>query len=65
MLSFANSHGAGGARGKCRGGADTFDPMGTTYQSTDETHWTVTYPCLGGGSTTMPIDRTLVPGGGN
>jgi hypothetical protein len=65
VLSFANSHGAGGVSGKCRGGPDTFDPMRTTYQSADGTHWTVTYPCLDGGATTMPIDRSLVPGGRN
>lgn len=65
VLSFANSHGVGGASGKCRGGADLHDPMGTRYQSVDGNHWTVTYPCNDGGSTTMPIDRSLVPGGGN
>jgi hypothetical protein len=58
VVSFASSHGAGGS---CRGGPDKFDATGVTYQSTDGKHWTATYPCVRGGSTTIPVPRRQVP----
>jgi hypothetical protein len=62
VLSFASSHGLVGD--SCRGGPDKTDPMNTTYDSSDGKHWTATYPCVNGGSTTVPVPRRLVPGGG-
>jgi len=61
IVAIASSNGPGG---DCRGGPDTFDAMNTTYQSADGKHWTATYPCVNGGSTTLPIARKDVPGGG-
>jgi hypothetical protein len=61
IATIASSNGFGGG---CRGGPDKFDAMNITYQSSDGTHWTATYPCLNGGSTTLPVPRRDVPGGG-
>lgn len=46
----------------CRGGPDKLDALGTTYRSSDGEHWTATYQCRDGGSTTMPIPKAQVPG---
>jgi hypothetical protein len=61
IVLIAVSH-SGGAGASCSGGPDKFDVMGTTYQSTDNRNWTVTYPCRNGGSETIPIARRKVPG---
>jgi len=63
VISVASGHGRGG--GACRGGPDKFDAMNITYQSSDGKHWTATYPCRNGGSTTIPVPRKAVPGGGS
>lgn len=62
FIAVASGHGFGG--GGCRGGPDKFDAMNITYYSSDGRHWTATYPCRNGGSTTMPVPRNAVPGGG-
>jgi hypothetical protein len=62
VISIASGHGLTG--GACRGGPDKFDAMNITYQSNDGNHWTATYPCVNGGSTTIPVPRRKVPGGG-
>jgi hypothetical protein len=61
ILSWASASGIAG--GSCKGGLDHFDPMDTTYESGDGTHWTASYPCNGGGFTTVPIPAGRVPGG--
>jgi hypothetical protein len=60
VLAVWSSAGGGGG-GSCRGGPDRFDVIGTTFQSSDGEHWTATYPCRNGGSTTVPIPKRLVP----
>ena len=45
----------------CRGGIDRMQPP--TYDSTGN-HWTATYQCNNGGSTTKPIPANRVTGGG-
>ena len=62
VISIASGHGLIG--GRCRGGPDKFDAMNITYQSNHGNHWTATYPCVNGGSTTVPVPRRAVPGGG-
>jgi hypothetical protein len=52
------------ASDSCSGGIDRMDPMNTTYESTDGTHWTATFPCQNGGETTVPVPRAQVPGAG-
>lgn len=54
-----------GPGGACKGGADTMEPENTVYQSSDDKHWTATYPCLDGGSTTVPVPLRSVPGAGS
>jgi hypothetical protein len=41
-----------GGSGGCNGGIDRFSPP--TYRSTDGIHWTATYDCRDGGTTTRP-----------
>lgn len=54
-----------GAGGPCKGGPDKFDALNITYQSDGNRHWTATYPCHAGGSTTIPVARDKVPGAGS
>jgi hypothetical protein len=60
VLSFANFHGAGPGGG-CRGERDQYAVEDITYQSSDGKHWTGTYPCTEGGSTTIAVARSEVP----
>jgi hypothetical protein len=60
----AFDNGVPGSSGACRGGIDDFDWTGTSYTSIDGKHWTAVYPCVDGGSTTVPVAASAVPGGG-
>jgi hypothetical protein len=62
VVAMMWSSAGGGASGSCRGGPDKSDGTSTTFQSRDGKHWTATYPCMNGGSTTVPIPKRLVPG---
>ena len=65
VISIASAPGLTGfPGGACRGGPDKFDPMSTTYESVDGAHWTATYPCMKGRSTTIPVPWRDVPAGG-
>ena len=49
-----------GGVGGCKGGIDTFGPP-VNLTSTDGIHWTATYPCRDGGTTTTPAPPGTVP----
>jgi len=61
LSSFASRGALGGG---CTGGPDKFAVEQTTYETVDQVHWTATYPCVDGGSTTVPVRRAAVPGEG-
>jgi hypothetical protein len=46
----------------CKGGIDQLTPP--TYESSDGHHWTATYECMNGGTTTRSVPASQVPGGG-
>jgi hypothetical protein len=45
----------------CKGGIDITVPP--SYDSTDGKHWTGTFACMNGGTTTKPVPPSQVPGG--
>jgi hypothetical protein len=51
-LLFLASFSAGA--GACKGGIDEFAPP-IRYASTDDQHWTGTFPCVDGGTTSTPV----------
>jgi hypothetical protein len=54
------ANGAGPASG-CQGGIDQTIPP--SYQSSDGVHWTATYTCMNGGTETVSVPASQVPGG--
>jgi len=64
VITFLSFDGHGAVSGGCHGEPNKLDPMNTTYQSADGEHWTAIYPCVGGGTTAMPVPAADVPGGG-
>jgi hypothetical protein len=55
-----SASGVGPASG-CQGGIDQTVPA--SYQSNDGVHWTATYTCMNGGTETVPVPASQVPGG--
>jgi hypothetical protein len=53
----------GAAASGCQGGIDQTVPP--SYQSSDGVHWTATYTCMNGGTETVPVPASQVPGGGS
>ena len=47
----------------CKGGKDPFGPA-ISYTSSDNVHWTGTFNCVNGGTTTVPVPASEVPGAG-
>lgn len=61
VFAFASAGGGTGTSG-CKGGIDQLTPP--TYVSSDGKHWTATYTCENGGTTTRRVPASQVPGGG-
>lgn len=52
ILVFFLVVGVSSSAGGCKGGIDTLTPP--SFESSDNTHWTATYACVGGGTTSKP-----------
>lgn len=65
VIAFFSFTGHGVGSSECPGEPNKLDPMNTTYRSADGEHWTAIYPCVGGGTTAIPVPAANVPGEGS